>query len=273
MIKSAITVSLVPEAKGGPFVFWNGLEDACAKAAQLGFDAIEIFVPSVDEVDAPLLRRLLDQHQLRVAAVGTGAGWVKHQLRLTDPDPDQRERAEGFIAAVIDFAASFEAPAIIGSMQGRCDPGIPREQAMGWLSDALEVLSERAEGEGQPLLYEPLNRYETNLFNTLSLTSAFVRGLKTRNVRILADLFHMNIEEPSLPDAIRTTGSLIGHVHFADSNRRAIGFGHTDTGPIATALREIQYDGYVSAEILPLPDSEAAAAQTIRSFHEFFSPR
>src|SRR5690349_6552591 len=107
MIKSAVTVSLVPEAKGGPFVFWNGLEDACAKAADLGFDAIEIFVPSVEEIDAPSLRTLLEKHQLQVAAVGTGAGWVKHQLRLTDPDPMQRERAEGFIAAVIDFAASF----------------------------------------------------------------------------------------------------------------------------------------------------------------------
>lgn len=273
MTKSAITVSLVPEAKGGPFVFWNGLEDACAKAAQLGFDAIEIFVPSVEEIDAPRLRRLLDQHQLRVAAVGTGAGWVKHQLRLTDPDPNQRERAEGFIAAVIDFAASFEAPAIIGSMQGRCDPGIPREQALGWIGDALEVLAERAEGEGVPLLLEPLNRYETNLFNTLSYTAVFLRGLKTRNVKLLADLFHMNIEEVSLPDAIRSAGPLIGHVHFADSNRRAVGFGHTDIAPVAAALREIRYDGYVSAEVLPLPDPEAAAAQTIRSYREFFSPR
>jgi sugar phosphate isomerase/epimerase len=273
MIRSAITVSLVPEAKGGPFVFWNGLEDACAKAADLGFDAIEIFVPSVEEIDAPGLRRLLDQYHLRVAAIGTGAGWVKHQLRLTDPNPDQRERAEGFIAAVIDFAASFEAPAIVGSMQGRCDAGVPREQAVAWLSEALEVLGERAQGEGVPLIYEPLNRYETNLFNSLSGTADFLGSLKTRNIKILADLFHMNIEEVSLPDAIRAAGSLIGHVHFADSNRRAAGFGHTDFAPVATALHEVGYSGYVSAEVLPLPNSEAAAAQTIRSFREFFPQR
>ncbi|RYD75377.1 MAG: sugar phosphate isomerase/epimerase, partial [Verrucomicrobiaceae bacterium] len=77
MIKSAITVSLVQEAKGGPFVFWNGLEDACAKASNLGFDAIEIFVPSVEELDSPALRGLLEKYRLQVAAVGTGAGWVK----------------------------------------------------------------------------------------------------------------------------------------------------------------------------------------------------
>ncbi len=270
MIKSAITVSLVPEAKGGPFVFWNGLEDACAKAAALGFDAIEIFLPCVEEIDAPALRRLLDRHQLRVAAIGTGAGWVKHQLRLTDPDPHQRERAEGFIAAVIDFAASFDAPTIVGSMQGRCDAGIPREQAVQWLTEGLEVLGERAEGEGIPLIYEPLNRYETNLFNRLSDTAAFLGSLKTRNIRILADLFHMNIEEAVIAESIRAVGSMIGHVHFADSNRQAIGFGHTDMTPIAEALREIGYSGYVSAEVLPLPDSETAADRTIRSFREFF---
>lgn len=270
MIKSAITVSLVPEAKGGPFVFWNGLEDACAKASELGFDAIEIFVPSVEEIDSPSLHGLLKKHNLQVAAVGTGAGWVKHQLRLTDPDPSKRERAEGFIAAVIDFAASFGAPAIVGSMQGRCDADVPREQAIGWLAEALDVLGERAQGEGLPLIYEPLNRYETNLFNRLSDTADFLRSLRTRNIKILADLFHMNIEEAALPNAIRETGALIGHVHFADSNRRAVGFGHTEIAPIASALREINYSGYVSAEVLPLPDTESAAAQTIRSYREHF---
>ena len=58
----------------------------------------------------------------------------------------------------------------------------------------------------------------------------------------------------------------IGHVHFADSNRRAAGMGHTDFGPVVAALREIGYAGYLSAEVLPLPDPEAAAKQTIESF-------
>ena len=62
------------------------------------------------------------------------------------------------------------------------------------------------------------------------------------------------------------SGALVGHVHFADSNRRAIGLGHTDIAPIAAALRDIGYAGYLSAEILPLPDAETAAAQTMASF-------
>ena len=78
----------------------------------------------------------------------------------------------------------------------------------------------------------------------------------------------MNIEETNLAGALIEAGSLVGHVHFADSNRRAIGFGHTDVAPIIAALRRIGYAGYLSAEIIPLPDDAAAARQTIASVRQ-----
>src|SRR5687767_5302704 len=84
-MKSAVTISLVPEARGGPFVFSNGLADGFARAAALGYDAVEIFPPGVDHLDAAQLRQLSHTHGLVIAAIGTGGGWVKHQLRLTDP--------------------------------------------------------------------------------------------------------------------------------------------------------------------------------------------
>ena len=85
-------------------------------------------------------------------------------------------------------------------------------------------------------------------------------------MRLLCDLFHMAIEEADPAATLRSCGPLVGHVHFADSNRRAIGMGHTAIAPIVAALRDIGYKGYLSAEILPLPDSDASARQTIESF-------
>jgi sugar phosphate isomerase/epimerase len=79
----------------------------------------------------------------------------------------------------------------------------------------------------------------------------------------------MNIEEANLADAIRDAGPRVGHVHFADSNRKAAGLGHTDFAPILAALGEVGYDGYLSAEVLPLPDPDAAARQTIDTFRRF----
>lgn len=265
-MRSAVTISLVPEAVGGPFVFWNGLADGFAQAAALGFDAVEIFPSSAEALDEAEIRGLCERHGLRVAAFGTGAGWVKHKLRLTDPDPDVRRRALDFILGVVDLAARFEAPAILGSMQGRFEGAVSRDQALEWLGAALRTLGDRAGSQGVPFLYEFLNRYETNLFNRIEESAEFLESLGAPSVRLLCDLFHMNIEESDLAAALRRAGPLVGHVHFADSNRRAIGMGHTPMEPILAALREIGYAGYLSAEIFPFPDSSTAARATIDSF-------
>ena len=264
-MKSAITVCLVPEARQGPFVFHDGLADGFARAAENGFDAVEIFPPSATALDIAEVQGLLDHHGLKVAAIGTGGGWVLHKWTLTHPDAEIRAHARDFIRAVIDLAGGFGAPAILGSMQGRHDAPVSRELALSWLAEALEDLGEHARQHHVPFLYEPLNRYETNLFNRQADAAEWLGQLKTKNVRLLCDLFHMAIEETDLAATLRTCGSLVGHVHFADSNRRAIGLGHTDPAPIVAALKEIGYTGYLSAEILPLPDAATAARQTIES--------
>jgi sugar phosphate isomerase/epimerase len=268
-MKSAITVSLVPATAGGPFVFTSGLADAAARAAALGFDALEVFPPSGDALDVAELRRLLAQHHLRVAAIGTGAGWVVRKLTLTHADASLRRDAREFIRAIIDTAAQFGAPAIIGSMQGRVEAPTSREQTLAWLADALPDLGAHAATRGTVLLYEPLNRYETHVFNRLGDASAWLRTIGAPNVRLLADLFHMNIDEADMGAALRDAGALVGHVHFADSNRRAVGLGHTDIPPLIAALRAINYTGYLSAEVVPLPDADTAARQTIESFRRF----
>lgn len=268
-MKSAVTISLVPEAKAGPFVFHDRLAEGCQRAAALGFDAVEIFARSAGAINRSELRALLDRHRLSVAAVGTGAGWLVHKLSLTHPEGSVRRQAVEFIRDIIEVAAEFRAPAIIGSMQGRWEGTVSREQALAWLAEAVVGLGKIAGAGEQVLLYEPLNRYETNLFNRLGDAAGFLQSISASNVKVLADLFHMNIEESSIPDALRGAGGLIGHVHFADSNRRAVGLGHTSAGPIIHALREIAYNGYLSAEIFPLPDSETAARQTIEAFRQY----
>lgn len=269
MIPSAVTVSLVNEARGGPFVFWDDLAAACQKAQALGFDAIEIFAPSATAVDPQELKTLLARHDLKLAAVGTGAGMVKHGLSLTSTDPEQRAQAKTFVRGIIDFGGPYGAPAIIGSMQGKWGGDLSRDAALDLLREALNELGEYAARHHVPLLYEPLNRYETNLITTVAAGVALLQSLSTVNVKLLADLFHMNIEETNLADAIRAGRGYIGHLHFVDSNRRPAGLGHLDFEPIAAALAEIGYDQYASAEAFPYPDPDAAAAQTIAAYNRY----
>jgi sugar phosphate isomerase/epimerase len=271
LIRSAITISLVPEAGGGPFVYWDGLADACRKASELGFDAVEIFPSDADAIDVEQVKPLLERYKLKVAAVGTGAGWVKHHLTLTNYDRAKREQGLEFVRSMIDAAGALSAPVIIGSMQGRWGGGVEREEAFYYLGNALRGLAAcAAERYGVPLIYEPLNRYETNMCNTVQQGVDMIVSQELKNVVLLADLFHMNIEEVNLAAALGAGGVHIGHIHFADSNRRPIGSGHTDVAPIVASLRRMNYKGYVSAECLPLPDSDSAARMTIDAFRKFF---
>jgi sugar phosphate isomerase/epimerase len=187
-------------------------------------------------------------------------------LTLTSPEAAVRAKALAFVRSIIDLAGPFGASAIIGSMQGRWGDGMDKATAQGHLVQALNTLGEHARQYGVPLIYEPLNRYETNMANTVEEGVRLLRSLSTTNVVLLADLFHMNLEEMDLPAALRAGRGHIGHVHFVDSNRRPAGNGHLHFELIVAALRDIDYQGYLSAEALPYPTSLEAARQTITMF-------
>lgn len=271
MISSAVTISLVEQARGGPFVYWDDFEASVRSAASLGYDAVELFAPAPGFIAAERIRAILDETELKLAAVGTGAGMVIHKLSLTDPAIERRQQARQFIEQMIEYGAEFQAPAIIGSMQGRWGgDGPDRETARGWLMESLKHLGAHAAARGVKLIYEPLNRYETNHCTTMQQGVELLTEVGGNDVVLLADLFHMNIEEVTIADGIRAGGKHIGHVHFVDSNRRPAGNGHMHYAPIVEALNDIGYTGYASAEAFPWPNPQAAAEQTIQVFQQLF---
>lgn len=264
-MKSAVTLSLVPEAAGGPFVFWHDAESAIRAALDLGFEAMEVFAP-----DAATVRNLQWSRiapTLPVAALGTGAGWVKHRLLLSDQEESNRKAAIEFVTEFLAAGAELNAKVIIGSMQGRSNANHSRLECLKRLKDSLHQLDREASKYGTQLLFEPLNRYETDLVNTIDDAAKLLDGLS--HTLILGDLFHMNIEERFIEDSIRQHGDWIGHVHFADTNRQAVGFGHLTVHKIVEALKDINYTGFLSAEVLAKPDSFEAARQTIDSFRKY----
>ncbi len=268
-MRSAVTVSLVPEVRGGPFVFSDGIPAACAVAARIGFHGLEVFPHTAAGVAVGELRSALDDHGLALAAVGTGAGGVVHGLSLADVDPAGRQRAVDYVRAVIELAAPFGAPAIVGSVQGRAAPGEARGEALARLVDSMAQLGETAAAAGGLLVLEPLNRYETDLCNTLAQGGEVIERAGSDRIALLADLFHMNIEEADIAAALAAAGPRLGHVHFVDSNRRPAGCGHLSYGPIAAALHAAGYRGWASVEAFPYPDPEAAARRSLYSFRAY----
>lgn len=270
-MKSSATISLVNEARGGPFIYWEDIQGACKEAKALGFTGIEIFSPGPEALAKSEAAKIANDHGLKIAALGTGGGWVLHKWTLTSPDEKIRNNARDFIARMIEAGAPFGAPAIIGSLQGRHSESVDQAQAHAYLEDALIYLSQKAKSVGTVLLFEPLNRYESNLIRTIEEGMTLISKVgQTDSLRLLCDLFHMNIEETNMADSLKKCGAILGHVHLADSNRKPAGLGHTDFQPIAAALKDIAYQGYISAEALPLPNSSKAAKHTIDCFNRYF---
>jgi len=255
------TVCLVPSLTRGPWIYWHDLASAARHAGELGMDGLELFTPGPDAPPAEQVRSLLKDHGLACAAVGTGAGKVLHGLSFTDEHASRRQEAVDFARRMIDYGAALECNAIIGSMQGFA--GGERPKAEDRLAEALQELGAHARQADQVLIYEPLNRYESDLFNRQADAAAFLRVRELEGVVLLADLFHMNLEESDLAEALRASGDLLGHVHLADSNRGPAGAGHTDFTAIGATLREIGYGGWLSAEAFPDPTPEQAARMTL----------
>jgi sugar phosphate isomerase/epimerase len=99
------------------------------------------------------------------------------------------------------------------------------------------------------VVLEPLNRYETHLLNRLAdATQVCRRAGSPRSLKVMADFFHMNIEEADIAASIRKAGKAICHVHLADSRRMQPGSGHMDFAAGFKALKEIKFKGYMAFE-------------------------
>jgi sugar phosphate isomerase/epimerase len=114
------------------------------------------------------------------------------------------------------------------------------------------------------LIVEPVNRYEINFLNNCAEVLEIVRESGRACVKLMPDVFHMNIEDASFREAFEMGKEFITYVHVADSNRLAPGWGHLPFDEIFQILADIGYEGYITAEILPKPDPDTAAAQAAR---------
>ena len=243
--------------------------DAVRSAAALGYDGVELAVRDPERVDRQALGVLLRETGLSVPAVGTGQAFLTDGLSLSHPDEGVRVRAIERIEAHIRFAARLGAAVIVGLIRGRVTDNRAVTEAR--LAASFDPLVRAAEREGVWLAVEPINRYETELLVTVAETLAFIQRIGAEHVGLLADTFHMNIEEASIEASLRAAGATLRHVHTADSNRHAPGWGHLDFAAVLATLQAMSYRGWLSAEILPRPDPLAAATQTVKYLRALLS--
>lgn len=243
--------------------FKGDFETNIAKIAGYGYDGVELAIRDPKLVDPDQLEGVVGKHKLVVPAIGTGQAWGEEGLSFTSNDPDVRRAAIERIKSHIPLAARFKAVVILGLIRGITPEGQSHKQSMGYLVEALQECSAAAAPYGVRYALEPLNRYETDLIHTVADGLDLIERVGADNFGLLLDTFHMNIEEPSIEESIRTCGNRIFHFHVADSNRWYPGAGHLDFKRILDTLFETGYSGFVSGEFMPIPDADTGAQRAI----------
>jgi sugar phosphate isomerase/epimerase len=267
MMKKSIVVS-TPGATFSALAMKEEFKDSLRKLACLGCDAVELSIKDPALIDVNETRKLLRQYGLAMPAISTGRAYGEDGLSLTDPDSGIRRKAVQRIKDQMDLAVQLDgAFVIIGLIRGTVKPGQDGRQAERYFMESVsECLGYRPE---ITLVVEPINRYETSLFNDTLSVQEIIGTLGRPNLKMLVDTFHMNIEEPNMAESIYRAGDCIAHVHVADSNRWAPGSGHINFGEILDALTRIGYAGAISAEILPKPTPEESVRLTMECYRKW----
>ena len=233
-------------------------------ARDIGFDVLEVCV------EEPAL---LSAEALLAAASGTGLGIPVCGAFGPDRDVSHEEpgkRAEGlrYLEHCIDLAAAVGSPHVAGPMysatgKARLLPQGQRDQQRTWAVESLRKAADYAAARDVRLAIEPLNRFETDLVNTVELGLDLCDRIGRDNVGLLLDTFHMNIEEKSLAAAITSAGHRLFHVQAAENDRGTPGSGHVPWDQVFGALDAVGYGGSIVIESFLPTVAEIARAVSL----------
>ena len=233
------------------------LEDTLAHAARLGYAGVEIApftlanaVTDISTAERQRIRELAARYN--IAIVGLHWLLVKPEgLYLNHTDAEIRSRTAKYFVELVNCCADFGGTImVVGSPKQRnLLPGVTRAQAWEWTATTFRDAVKRAEDRGVTICFEPLAPFETDFINTAAEAIEFVKPFNSPAFKIIIDVKAMSSEAKPIPKIIRESWPHFAHFHANDKNLKGPGFGDVDFKPIAEALREVGYDGYVSVEV------------------------
>jgi 5-keto-L-gluconate epimerase len=234
-----------------------------AKAKAYGFAGVELMVMDPNQLDPDQMRLQIAAAGLGLASISSGPVAMAAKLTLMHGDAAVRRQALERLHDLIVFAGRIGAPLVTaGSLRGFAR-SMPAD-AVATLRSALQTGCQWAGENNVRLLLEPLNRYESDAIPTAQAGLDMISEVGSPQMGLVLDSFHMNIEERSPNDALQLAAAAgrLWHVHLGDSNRLPPGRGHFDFPGFVRTLKQIGYNGYMSAELLGRPDPDTAARQT-----------
>jgi D-psicose/D-tagatose/L-ribulose 3-epimerase len=242
----------------------EAVNELAPKVKSMGFDILEIACENPDLLDIQAIKEVIEKNGLSAIICGV----FGPDRNICSFDPKIRENARKYILWLIDSAAQLGSEVVCGPMYssvGKAHLEDSETREKEWILAIFEIreLADYASGKGVKLALEPLNRFETDMINTVSQGLMFINDVGRNNVGFHLDTFHMHLEEKSSPDAIHLAGKKIFHFHACENDRGVPGTGQVHWQEIAPALKSVDYQGPIVIESFTSQVKEIARAVCI----------
>lgn len=246
--------------------------EVCAAARQAGYTGVELApftlghpAGEVTATERAALRQAADRAGVEIV----GIHWVLAQttgLHVNSPDSIVRKRTVDYLIDLANLCADLGGSVMVfGSPKQRslCE-GVSKQQAWDLARETFRAIVPTLEDRQITFCLEPLAPAETDFINTAQEAALMIREVDSPCFQLLLDVKAMSSEQTPIPQIIRENRALLKHFHANDANMRGPGFGDTDFRPIAAALKEITYQGWVSVEVFDFsPDPVTIATESM----------
>lgn len=240
------------------------LEKTFGDIAAYGFDGVELMTLNPDALDWNEVKQTAQKNGLSVVLVCTGEIFGQLGLNFTDIDQIKRREAIDRVKRIIDFAGFLGANVNIGRVRGQYRNDVDKETTWNWAVEAFQEISDHAKPLGVRIALETVTIMQTNFINTLADAEKMIESVQRDNFGLMMDIFHLNIEEKDIYEAIDRYSKYNFHVHLADNNRRYPGHCGLDFTKIMMQFKKNGYDGAYCTEIFQIPSMCEAAEQSIK---------
>ena len=233
-------------------------------ARDIGFEVFEVCVEDPARLSAAPLIAAAERTGLQVSVCGA----FGPDRDVSHEEPDRRARGVQYLKGCIDLAAAVGSPHVAGPMysatgKARLLAPDQRRQQWAWAVESLRQVADYAGERGVRLAIEPLNRFETDLVNTVEQGLDLCARTGRANVGLMLDTFHMNIEEKSFTAAMTSAGDRLFHMQVAENDRGTPGRGHVPWDEVFAALDATGYDGSIVIESFLPTVAEIARAVSL----------
>lgn len=227
------------------------------RAAELGYDGVEISLLGMTDEKAAALGKVITDHGLEV----TCSDGLAPDKDITSESADVRAAGIAYLEWAIETTAKLGSQGLAGVLfapWGQFDPA-NKPARLERSAEALGAVDGALQTHGVTLGLEALNRFETDLLNTSQEACALAKATGSPRIGALLDTFHLNIEEKDIAGAIANAGDTLAHFHVSDNDRGVPGSGHVPWGQVCDGLKRANYNGWITAEMFVIAGNPASA--------------